>query len=217
MGLSAQLHPTPGSICHVQGTRLYGSRANKGLCLPGGLVIRPDTGHCTGKGVLGMARCGKACPGRAPQTVSWSWWVRLLDLSSPRTRLGASLGSLPSPSAGMGAEVPGWAGLASPEASILSHLPHLPVAVPLSASTSSSSLHHCAQSLTPVQLFAAHCLEPTSLLSSWDSPVKNTEVGCYFLLRGIFPSQGSNPSPSHLLNWQAGSLPLTPPGKPTFL
>ena len=28
---------------------------------------------------------------------------------------------------------------------------------------------------------------------SWDSPGKNTGMGCHFLLQGIFPSQGSNP------------------------
>ena len=27
----------------------------------------------------------------------------------------------------------------------------------------------------------------------WDSPGKNTGVGCYFLLQGNFPSQRSNP------------------------
>ena len=31
---------------------------------------------------------------------------------------------------------------------------------------------------------------------------------------GIFPTQGSNPHVLHLLHWQAGSLPLAPPGKP---
>ena len=36
----------------------------------------------------------------------------------------------------------------------------------------------------------------------------------YFLLQGIFLSQGSNPHLLHLLHWQAGSLPLAPPGKP---
>ena len=44
-----------------------------------------------------------------------------------------------------------------------------------------------------------------------DSPGTNTEVGCHFLLQGIFPTQGSNP---HLLQWQAGSLLLVPSGKP---
>jgi len=33
------------------------------------------------------------------------------------------------------------------------------------------------------------------LLCPWDSPGKNTEVGCHaFLLQGIFPTQRSNPS-----------------------
>ena len=33
---------------------------------------------------------------------------------------------------------------------------------------------------------------------------KNTQVGCHFLLLGIFPTQGSN---SHLLHWQVDRLP----------
>ena len=37
-----------------------------------------------------------------------------------------------------------------------------------------------------------HRLKPTRLLCSWDSPGKNTGVGCHFLLQGIFPIQGSN-------------------------
>ena len=32
--------------------------------------------------------------------------------------------------------------------------------------------------------------------------------------RGIFPTQGLNLHLLHLLLWQAGSLPLAPPGKP---
>ena len=40
---------------------------------------------------------------------------------------------------------------------------------------------------------------------------RNTGVRCHPLLQGIFPTQGSNP---HHLHWQAGSLPLAPPGKP---
>ena len=31
----------------------------------------------------------------------------------------------------------------------------------------------------------------------WDFPGKNTGVGCHFLLRGIFPTQGSNPGLLH--------------------
>ena len=33
-------------------------------------------------------------------------------------------------------------------------------------------------------------------------------MSCYFLLQGIFPTQGSNPHPLHLLHWQTDSLPL---------
>ena len=50
------------------------------------------------------------------------------------------------------------------------------------------------------------CSPPGS--SVWDSPGKNTGVGCHALLQGIFVTQGSN---SHLLcplHWLAGSLPL---------
>ena len=37
-----------------------------------------------------------------------------------------------------------------------------------------------------------HGLQPTRLPCLWDFPAKNTGVGCHFLLRGIFPTQGSN-------------------------
>ena len=40
-------------------------------------------------------------------------------------------------------------------------------------------------------------LEPARLLSPWDSPGKNTGVGCHSLLQGIFPTQGSNPGLLH--------------------
>ena len=36
-----------------------------------------------------------------------------------------------------------------------------------------------------------------SVLCPWDSPGKNTGVGCHFLLQGIFPTQGSNPGLPH--------------------
>ena len=40
-------------------------------------------------------------------------------------------------------------------------------------------------------------LKPARLLCPWDSPGKNTGVGCHALLQGIFPTQGSN---LHLLH-----------------
>ena len=51
------------------------------------------------------------------------------------------------------------------------------------------------------------------LLCPWDSPDKNTGVGCFALLRGIFPTQGSNRRLLGLLHWEVCSLPLAPPGK----
>ena len=45
-------------------------------------------------------------------------------------------------------------------------------------------------------------------------PGKNARVGCHPPL-GDIPTQGSNPHLLCLLHWQAGSLPLAPPGKPT--
>ena len=41
---------------------------------------------------------------------------------------------------------------------------------------------------------------------------KNIGVGCCAFLQGIFLTQGSNPYLLCLLHWQAGSLPLAPPG-----
>ena len=35
-------------------------------------------------------------------------------------------------------------------------------------------------------------LWPTRLLCPWDSPGKNTGVGCHVFLQGIFLTQGSN-------------------------
>ena len=37
-----------------------------------------------------------------------------------------------------------------------------------------------------------HGLQHTRLLCPWNSPGKNTGMGCHFLLQGIFPTQGSN-------------------------
>ena len=57
-------------------------------------------------------------------------------------------------------------------------------------------------SLSHVWLFCnpMHC----RVLHPWDSPGKNTGVGCYFLLQGIFTTQGLNLCLLCLLHWQAG-------------
>ena len=48
------------------------------------------------------------------------------------------------------------------------------------------------QSLSRIQLLPPHILKPARLLCPWNSPGKNTGVGCHFLLQGIFPTQESN-------------------------
>ena len=58
-----------------------------------------------------------------------------------------------------------------------------------------------------------HGLQPTRLLCPWDSPGKNTGVGCHALLLGIFLTQGLN-SALFLLLCHTGSLPPVPSGKP---
>ena len=50
--------------------------------------------------------------------------------------------------------------------------------------------------------------QPARPLCPWNSPGKNTGVGCHCLLQGIYLIQGSNLCLLHLLHWQKGSLPL---------
>ena len=45
-----------------------------------------------------------------------------------------------------------------------------------------------------------HELQHTRLLCPWESPGKNTGVGCHAFLRGIFPTQESNLCLPHLLH-----------------
>ena len=60
-------------------------------------------------------------------------------------------------------------------------------------------------------LLQRHGLQLAKLLCPWDSPGKNTGVGCHALLQGIFPTQGIEPMPPV---WQAGSLQLSHQGHP---
>ena len=55
-------------------------------------------------------------------------------------------------------------------------------------------------------------LQSYGLYSPWNSPGQNTGVGSLSLLQGIFPTQGSNPGLSLVL--QVDSLPAEPQGKP---
>ena len=54
-------------------------------------------------------------------------------------------------------------------------------------------------------------LLPARLLCPWDFSGKSTGVGCYFLLQGIFPTQGLNP---RLLHCRQTFFAAKPPGKP---
>ena len=66
---------------------------------------------------------------------------------------------------------------------------------------------------SPVWLFATPRLSPTRLLCPWDSPGKNTGGVAMPSSRGSsWPRDRTHIS--HLLHWQAGSLPLVSPGKP---
>ena len=61
-----------------------------------------------------------------------------------------------------------------------------------------------------------HGLQPASVcgvLCPWDSPGRNTGVGCHFLLQGIFPAQGSSPRLMYPTHWHA-FFATVPPGKP---
>ena len=70
----------------------------------------------------------------------------------------------------------------------------------------------CSRSVVPDSL-QPQGLQPTSLLCPWESPGKNTGVGCHLLLQGVFLTQGSNPS--LLSPVLAGSFFTSePPGKP---
>ena len=55
-----------------------------------------------------------------------------------------------------------------------------------------------------------HGLGPARLLCPWDSPGKNTGVGCLFLLQGNFLEPGIKLGSPTL---QADFLPSEPPGK----
>ena len=78
------------------------------------------------------------------------------------------------------------------------------------------SAHVCAKSLQlcPILCDSMDCSPPGSSL--WGPPGKNTEVGCYSLLQGLFMIHGWNPCLLCLLQWQVGSVPIVPPGKPTL-
>ena len=76
-----------------------------------------------------------------------------------------------------------------------------------------ASITTVARALTIICVWLCDPLDPARPLCPWDFRGKNTGMGCYFLLQGISQTQVLNPP--HLLHWQADSLPLAPPGKPS--
>ena len=68
--------------------------------------------------------------------------------------------------------------------------------------------------LLSLRLFVTpYRLWPARLLSPWESPGKNTGVGCRFLLQRVFLIQGSSPRLLCVWHWQADSLPLSHQGR----
>ena len=75
-------------------------------------------------------------------------------------------------------------------------------------SLKSFTIKSAVQLLSRVLLFVTPWTVAIQALLSVGFPSKNTGVGYYFLLQGIFPTQGSSP---HLLHWL---LTTESPGKP---
>ena len=72
----------------------------------------------------------------------------------------------------------------------------------------------CSVAKSCPTLLRPHGLQPSRLFCPWDSLGKNNGMGCLFLLQRIFLTQGPN---SHLLHWQADSLPPSHLGSPLVL
>ena len=87
----------------------------------------------------------------------------------------------------------------------------------LSKSTIPLTFHPCLCSFVSESL-QPHGLQATLPGSSvYEIFQARTGVGYHFPLQRIFLIQGSNLHLLCLLNWQAGSLPLAPPGKPCIV
>ena len=97
-----------------------------------------------------------------------------------------------------------WDGLGSSVCGILQARILEWIAMPL---ISVMNVYHCVC----VQLFVTQwtvAVGWTRLLCPWDSLGKDTGVDCHALFQEIFLTWGLNPHLLHLLQWQAGSLPL---------
>ena len=72
----------------------------------------------------------------------------------------------------------------------------------------------CAKCPVMSNSLRPHGLQPTRLLCLWDFPGKNTRVSCHFLLQGVFPTLGLNPSLLCLLHCRRILYLLIHPGCP---
>jgi len=77
-------------------------------------------------------------------------------------------------------------------------------------------VHGCSVTSVTSDSSGSYVLQSTMILCQWDSPGKNTGVGCHAFLQGIFPTQGSNLRlPVSSVLW-ANSLPTEPRGLREF-
>ena len=68
-------------------------------------------------------------------------------------------------------------------------------------------MHVCVCSaLSCAQLFATQGLLLTRFLCPWNFPDKNSGVGCFFPLQGIFSARGLNPYLQYVLHWPVDSF-----------
>ena len=77
-------------------------------------------------------------------------------------------------------------------------------------------MKHVLNHFSRVRLFATLWTVARQAPLSMGFSRQETGLGCHTLLQGIFLTQGLN---LHLclLHWQAGSLPLVPPGEPCLI
>ena len=62
----------------------------------------------------------------------------------------------------------------------------------------------CAKSLQSSPTLQPCGRQPASFLCPWNSPGRNTGVGCHSLLQGIFPTQGQDRTPASTSPASAG-------------
>ena len=79
-----------------------------------------------------------------------------------------------------------------------------------------SSVLVCVLVAQPCPLFVTPWIIAFQLLCPWNSPGKNTGVGCHFLHQGFFLTQGLRIAGIAIpgIAFQADSLPSEPPEKP---